>query len=105
MTNYVLTYHGGAGMPETEAEQAEVMAAWGAWMGELGDKLVDGGNPLAAHKTVAADGSVSDGGTAAELGGYSIVSADSFDAAVAMAKGCPILAAGGSVQVSETIVM
>lgn len=105
MTNYVLTYHGGGGMPETPEEQEQVMAAWGAWMGELGENLVDGGNPFAAHKTVAADGSVSDSGPASMLSGYGIISASSFDEAVAMAKGCPILTGGGQVQVSETIVM
>jgi hypothetical protein len=35
----------------------------------------------------------------------SIVEADSLDAAVAQAKGCPVLAAGGSVEVYETIPM
>lgn len=105
MTNYVLTYHGGAGMPETQEEQDKLMADWGAWFGQMGDKVVDGGNPTSIHKSVAPDGSVSDGGHAAELGGYSVISADSIDEAVAMAKGCPVLAAGGHVQVSETIAM
>ena len=35
MAKFILAYHGG-GMPETEAEQAAVMAAWGAWFGNLG---------------------------------------------------------------------
>lgn len=105
MSNYVLTYHGGAGMPESKEEQDQIMAAWGAWFGQLGDKVADGGNPFAVHKTVAPDGSVSDGGPAPELGGYSVITADSFDEAIAMAKGCPVLEAGGHVQVSETIVM
>ena len=34
--------------------------------------------------------------------GYSIVQADSLDAAVALAKGCPVLAGGATVLVSET---
>jgi hypothetical protein len=34
--------------------------------------------------------------------GYTIVDAAGLDAAVAKAKGCPILAAGGSVEVCET---
>ena len=44
MSSYVLAYTGG-GMPETEEEQAAVMAAWGAWMGGLGDALPDGSLP------------------------------------------------------------
>jgi hypothetical protein len=34
--------------------------------------------------------------------GYTIVSADSLDAAAELAKGCPILDDGGSVSVYET---
>ena len=81
MNDYLLLYSGGA-MPETEAEQAAVMQAWGEWMGKLGDGLKDGGNPFTpAVKMIANDGAVSDGdGTWAS--GYSIIKADSMDAAV-----------------------
>ena len=36
-----------------------------------------------------------------ELGGYSIVSADDLSAAVAIARSCPALSAGGGVEVGE----
>ena len=36
MTNFVFTYHGGSGMPESKEEQDQIMEAWGAWMGGLG---------------------------------------------------------------------
>jgi len=100
MGKYVLTYRGG-GMPESEEEQARVMQAWTDWFTALGAALVDGGNPFGASKTVADSGSVADGG-ASGLTGYSIVSAGSLDEAADAAKGCPILAAGGSVEVYET---
>src|SRR5262249_39944772 len=45
MANYVLVYKGG-GMPESKEEREAVMAAWGQWMGGLGQDLVDGGNPF-----------------------------------------------------------
>lgn len=99
---YVLTYTGGGGMPETEAEQAELMEAWGGWFGALGDAVVDGGNPFGQAKTIAADGAVSDG---SNCSGYSIISADSLDDAVAKAKGCPVLASGGAIEVNEAIDM
>ena len=51
MPKYVLAYHGGS-MPETKEEQAEVMEEWGAWMGGLGDALVDPGNPVGQSSTV-----------------------------------------------------
>ena len=104
MTKYVFSYHGNSEMPTDQAAIDEVMTAWGAWFGSLGDAVVDGGNPFGASKTVASDGSLSDG-NAASLSGYSIVQADSLDAAAKMAQGCPVLGGGGTVTVSETIEM
>ncbi len=99
MANYVLVYHGGA-MPQTPEEGAKVMKAWTDWFGTLKDALVDGGNPASRTKTIAANGSVSD--DAAGPTGYSIIKAGSLDEAVALAKGCPVLQGGASVQVVET---
>ena len=79
----------------TEAEQQAVMAAWGAWFGELGAAVVDGGAPTYPVSTVAADGSVHPGGGANPLSGYSIIEAADAEAAVGLAAGCPVLAAGG----------
>jgi hypothetical protein len=102
MAKYLLTYHGG-GMPESEAEQQAVMTGWIEWFGSLGDAVVDMGNPVGASATVAPDGSVSDGGGANPATGYSIVSAGDLTAATVIAKGCPVLTGGGTVEVSETI--
>ncbi|NNE11161.1 MAG: hypothetical protein HKN41_02830 [Ilumatobacter sp.] len=104
MTTYVLSYHGEGEMPDTPEGQAEVMAAWNAWFAELGDAVVDGGNPYGDSRTVASDGSITPG-NAAKLSGYSVVQAGDLDAAAALAKGCPILGAGGSITVSEVIEM
>ncbi|MGI9585656.1 MAG: YciI family protein [Acidimicrobiia bacterium] len=105
MAKFLYTYHGGVGMETTEEKMAEVMALWGAWFAELGDAIVDGGAPVGASKTVGAAGAVSDGGGANPATGYTILSANSLDEAVTMAKGCPSLADGGSVEVSELIEM
>jgi hypothetical protein len=103
MAKYVLVYEGGSA-PETEAAQKAVMDEWMAWFGSLGAAVVDGGAPFGPAKTVASDGSVSDG-TAAALTGYSIVEASSLEDAVAKAKGCPVLTSGGTVGVYGTIDM
>ncbi len=100
MTNYLLLFHGG-GMPETEEESARVLAAWGAWYETLGPAVVDGGNPTFARKMIAPDGTVTEAGEGPS--GYTIIAADSVDAAVELAGGCPILAAGGAIQVCETM--
>ena len=101
MADYVLLYSGG-GMPEGEAETAAIMQAWSAWYESLGAAVKDGGNPFTpAVKMIAADGTVSDG-DASWTSGYSILKADSMDAAVEMAKGCPVLKGGASITVFET---
>jgi hypothetical protein len=101
MAKYLLVYHGGS-MPEGEAAQAAVMGAWEAWFGELGGALVDGGNPASRTRVISSDGSVADGGPTSPSG-YSIITADSHDLAVGLAKGCPVLKAGAMVEVVETL--
>jgi hypothetical protein len=98
MANFLLAYKAGAG-PGTPEEGQAAMAAWMAWFGSMGTAVVDIGNPFGPSKTVSLEG-VSDGGDS-ELSGYSIVSAAGIDAAVALAKGCPIVAGGGSVEVYQ----
>jgi hypothetical protein len=100
MAKYLLAYHGGS-MPETEEDQASVMTAWEAWYGQLGEALVDGGNPVGHVMTIASSGVVSGAGPD-PVSGYSIISADTMDEAIAMSKGCPVLGGGGNVEVCET---
>ncbi len=100
MANYVLIYSGGT-MPESDAEREAVMAAWGQWFGGLGAAVVDGGNPFGPGVTVTPGGGV-DEGTSSGANGYSILTAASLAEAGEMAKGCPLLAAGGTVEVHET---
>lgn len=104
MAKFVLAYHGGS-MADTPEEQQKVMAEWGAWFGTLGEAVLDGGNPVAEAKTVASDGSITAGGGANPLTGYSLLEAASIDDAVSMAKGCPILGNGGSVEVGQAVDM
>src|SRR3954452_3120938 len=100
MANSLLVFRGGS-MPETKEEQDKVMAAWGAWFGQLGDALVDGGNPASQTKTLSADGSTTPGGGDSPTG-YSIIKADDIDAAVNLAKGCPVFLGGAKIDVVET---
>ncbi len=101
MSKYVLTYHDGGEMPDTEEGMAQLMEAWGAWFGSLGDAVIDGGNPFGSGKIVT-DGSVTDGTRA---GGYSIIDATDLDDAATKAAGCPVLAGGGTVAVHEALDM
>lgn len=103
MANYVFAYRGGKGVAADEAARNAQMARWSQWFGELGSAVVDGGAAMGAARTVG-PGSVGDGGSLA-LTGYSIVSAESLDAAVELARGCPVLEIGGTVDVYEAIAM
>jgi len=104
MPKYMFIYHGG-GPAETPEEGEKVMAAWGAWMGELGDALIDGGNPAGPSMTLTAGGS-SEGGGANPVSGYSLVQADSMEHAMELGKSCPMLdAADGSIEIAEAMEM
>lgn len=101
MPKYHLTYTGGR-TPESDEEAAAVMGAWNQWFRDLGDAVVDGGNPLGPVQTITPGGAVRDGG---DVTGYSIIAADDLSDAVTKAKGCPILTDGGSVEVGECVDM
>jgi hypothetical protein len=90
MAKFMLLYRG----PATPAEQmspeqsAQVMQAWGTWMGKVGDAIVDGGTPFGERTAVHGDGSSSSG---SDLNGYTVVEAESLEAARALCDGHPFL--------------
>jgi len=104
MANYVFMYSGGKGVSSDEVERTAQYAKWGQWFRDLGSAVVDGGAAMGTAKTVGPDGAVSESGSRG-VTGFSMVSADSLDSAVELAKGCPVLEIGGSVDVYEAISM
>ncbi|MCP4380014.1 MAG: hypothetical protein GY798_01055 [Hyphomicrobiales bacterium] len=101
MANYLFAFHQG---PNPDKPGPEVMEKWMTWFKDMGDAVVNMGAPLGPSKTVASSGT-SDGGGANPLSGYTVVKADSIEAACKMAEGCPGLESGGSVEVAECIEM
>lgn len=101
MPKYLFVYHGGA-KPESEAEGRQAMEAWGRWFASMGEKVVDGGNPVGQSTTVNGDGSVVNDGGPNPTTGYGVFEAETLDEAISLAKGCPILSGGGSVELAET---
>jgi hypothetical protein len=100
MGRYLLLYEGGT-MPETEEARAAAMQAWDQWFHQIGDAVVDAGNPFTpASNRIGPDGSIGSGAGAGS--GYSILEADSLATATDLAKGCPVLAGGASIAVYET---
>ncbi len=99
MGKYVYIYYAGTSSDGGSAE------AWGHWFGQLGDKLVDGGNPFGeGGQAVFAGGKMPVADKPAT--GYSIVSADSMDEATELAKGCPLMGEkDGAVCIYEALPM
>ena len=96
MAKYLLVYYGGK--METDPKRVEKsMANWMKWFAGLGKAVVDGGAPTQPGKIVSSTSVKSVG--AKPVSGYSLLQADSLDAAVAMAKSCPVIADGGQVAV------
>jgi hypothetical protein len=91
VTTYLLVYRA----PADYSPSPETAAAWSVWHQSLGASLKDRGNPVFRAETIGA----SPGETV--LGGYSLVRAANLDAATALAKGCPGVGAGMSVEVGE----
>jgi len=101
MPDFMFIYHGG-GKPEGAAEIDRAMKAWGQWMGTHGPSFTDPGNPVGMSKTVTLSG-VEDHGGANPTTGYTIVKADSIEAACEIARSNPIVMDGGSVEVAEIL--
>ena len=102
MASYLLLYSGG-GMPASEAEQKAVLKEWEAWYGMLGSAVVDPGNPFTAEaRSINSEGRVNVGPVGVMASGYSIIRADSLDAAAGFAKSCPVLKGGAKISVFET---
>ncbi len=103
MPQYIMTYLGGDHPDNPEAGQRH-FAKYMEWLGSLGEAAVSPANPLKDTRTVNPDASVSEGGSSG-MSGYTIVEADSMDAALTMAKNCPFLEINGSLEVSELVEM
>jgi hypothetical protein len=86
-------------------EMQQMLQRWNAWiteglrqgwMLEAGDALKKEGRVVNAKKVIS-DGPFIE--IKEIVGGFSIVQADTLDAAAELAKGCPIFLGGGSVEV------
>ena len=104
MAKFLFVYHGGK-RATNPADVKQAMDAWGKWFGSMGTAVIDGGNPVGKSSTVKADGSVVSDGGANPASGYSLIEAPTLDEAFKKAKGCPILAHGGSVEIAEAMDM
>ena len=103
MTQFVLVYLGG-NQPATPEEANDHFTKYMEWLKSLGDTVVIPTIPLKDTTTVRSDGTIGEGGSSA-MSGFSIIKADSIEAAVSIAQSCPFLEIGGSLEVSEMMEM
>lgn len=103
MTQFVISYIGGDHPASPEEGQAH-RAKWQQWLVDLGDAVVSPANPLMHTQTVAPDGTISTGGSS-KMSGFTIIEAESMEAALNIAKACPFLEINGSLEVSELMQM
>ena len=103
MPQYVICYIGGD-KPASPDEGRAHMAKYMAWLSGLGDAAISPMNPLGQTHSISPGGEVSAGSKIA-MSGYTIVEADSIESAIAIAKDCPFLEIGGTLEVSELIKM
>ena len=96
MPRYLVTYQG---MPHVDPAQMEqAREAFGNWLRETGDAVVDPGAPTNAVAHVASGAPVR-----LEIGGYSIIEAPSEAEAVRLLETHPFVARGGTLQVNAPI--
>ncbi len=91
---YLFLYSGG-NSPKSPEEGKAMMAAWMGWFGKIGSAVVDGGAPFAPGAKALGDARPS------HATGYTIVSAENMDAAVALTERHPHVAFGGGIEVFE----
>lgn len=99
MPQFIFTYHGG-NTPETPEEGKAGMEKWQAWAANLGPALINPGTPVGVTKVLTKDG-VSDKPSPHPIMGFSILQAESFDAALQLLQDCPHFDYDGTLGVSE----
>lgn len=103
MPQFMITYLGGE-KPSSPEEGQQHTSKYMAWLSSLGDAAVSPANPLKDMRTVHPDGSVTTGGSTS-MSGFTIVEAGDMEQALTIAKACPFLDVGGSLEVSELMQM
>ncbi|NCT93150.1 MAG: transcription initiation protein [Chitinophagaceae bacterium] len=110
MKNFMFLFRGGLDPQSASPEEMQQnMEKWFAWVNDLQSKgIYTAGEALMpTGKTLHKNQVVTDGPFVESkeiVGGFFIVKAENLDAALEIAKGCPDLPLGGSVEVRDVVV-
>jgi hypothetical protein len=106
VAKFLFVYRGAADSAAnmTPEQMQQHLKKWEQWIGEGMQKgwMLNPGDALTAEGRVVGAKVITDGPFAESkeiIGGYSIVQADTIDAAAQLAKGCPGISVGGRVEV------
>ena len=103
MAKFMLVYLGGE-QPSNQEEGKKHFDEYRAWLQSLGDAVISAANPLKDTHVISANGSTA-AGSSTMMSGFSVLEANSIEAAVLMSESCPFLKIGGTLEVSELIEM
>lgn len=113
MKEYLLLFRGGFEriVDQSPEEFAANMEQWKKWLSDLGkagkvvaaQPLLPTGKHVVGKEKTVVDGPFAEGKEI--LGGYLLCEAESYDEAVAIANGCPVLDTGGIVEIREVAAM
>lgn len=101
MPAYLLTYHGGE-LPRGDEDEMELIVTWAEWLDSLGDALIDGGNPAGEAARLDPDGTLTPL-LSNRISSYTMFDADDLEAATTLARSCPLLSLGTSIEITELI--
>jgi hypothetical protein len=106
VAKFLFVYRGAAAnvAKMTPEEMQQHLKKWEKWIGEAMQKgwMLDPGDALTPEGRVVGAKVVTDGPFVESkevVGGFSIIQADTIDAAAQLAKGCPGVSVGGTVEV------
>ena len=107
MKKYMVLYHAPPSFNEkmmgmSQDEMMAEMGRWKVWMDNCGDAMVDMGTPLQGGISVMKSGKED---SSREVTGYSMIQAESMDAAMELVKGHPHLAMDDSctIEIHESL--
>lgn len=103
MPQFCLSYLGG-NEPATPEEAKTHFADYMKWIKSLGEQAVSPMNPFKNTHIVHPDGTVATGGNTT-MSGFTIIEAESMEAALIIVRACPFLQVGGALEVSEIVTM
>ena len=109
MARYTLLLKGGDDGTMNQEQIQDMYRRYFAWTAQLrdagsleaGDELKPDGRVLSANGHGIVDGPFAE--TKESVGGFFLISAPNYDAAVEIARGCPALDHGGVVEVRECV--